>query len=484
MAAGAVGLPEGFTLDQPKASGLPDGFVLDQKPQGFVANAIDFMRSVPRGALSGLLSAGQGPSQYDADIGAGMGGEPTQAMTTPQMVGAVEKFTGPLPQPQGPAGRFGQSIGESLGNPVSYIGPGGLPMKVGSAILSGAGGQAGEETGLPGMRAIGTLAGGLAGAKALGPAAEKAAIPTLAELGAAKNQNYGDALKSGLELHPAVMQTFAAQAEQNLMKRFRPSNAGPTFDLLSELQNVPAGRATTTAADLNSIRTTLGEFAKETRAVSQGVFAPTPNAAAANSVLQDFKRLTENIPNLPQGSVVAGDPALYAAKTAEGNANNAAFRRVENFDSKTMRAENAANGGVATSLDNQLKSKSRQLLDNPSRTRGWSQDELDQLQLINDGTLTSNLMRQAGRGTNLGLNLAAAPFSFASGTWPYQLGMASAAGALKKGAEMMTKSRVNTLQDMLAQRSPLYQQRAANVHPWDSLPLLGSLGRSSILGLQ
>jgi hypothetical protein len=80
-------------------------------------------------------------------------GQDVDAPTPEQGMQILEReVTGPMHRPEGRPGQFGASVGEFLGNPSSYLVPGSLPLKVGTAVLGGlgseAGGQLGEGTSL------------------------------------------------------------------------------------------------------------------------------------------------------------------------------------------------------------------------------------------------------------------------------------------------------------------------------------------------
>lgn len=131
------------------------------------AGADDFFRSIPRGIVSGLNSAGSALARAtQAEIG-----QDVDAPTPAQGMDILEKnVTGPLHRPEGRAGKFGASAGEFLGNPASYVVPGSLPFKAGMAALGGlgseAGGQLGEGTSLEGpLRFLGGALGGLGAAR-------------------------------------------------------------------------------------------------------------------------------------------------------------------------------------------------------------------------------------------------------------------------------------------------------------------------------
>jgi hypothetical protein len=152
-----VTAPEGATADD-----LPD-FSGGAKEKPEPSSLVDFFHSFPRGVVSGIISAMSSSGQSEATL-QGMEGVPGQE----ESMGIVEKnVTGKMHEPETTAGRYGASIGEAIGNPASYVGPGGLPLKIGSAALSGAGAQAGEElTGSGVGRLIGGVAGGIPGSVA------------------------------------------------------------------------------------------------------------------------------------------------------------------------------------------------------------------------------------------------------------------------------------------------------------------------------
>jgi hypothetical protein len=172
--------PEGASLDDAQAK---FGEVKQSHPEWFEtkeptekpepSSLVDFFHSFPRGVVSGIISAMSSSGQAEATL-QGVEGVPGQE----ESMGIVEKnVTGKMHEPETTAGRYGASIGEAVGNPASYVGPGGLPLKIGSAALSGAGAQAGEElTGSGVGRLIGGVAGGLPGAAA---AAQSPRVPNI-----------------------------------------------------------------------------------------------------------------------------------------------------------------------------------------------------------------------------------------------------------------------------------------------------------------
>lgn len=125
----------------------------------------DFFKSVPRGFLKGAVGAASALGQAEAPLDM----PPDQAAAVPgqeQSTQLVEQnLTGNLHRPETKAGKYGETIGEFLGNPGSYVGPGGMAAKAVTAATGGAGseflGQAAEGTKYePLARFIGAIVGG------------------------------------------------------------------------------------------------------------------------------------------------------------------------------------------------------------------------------------------------------------------------------------------------------------------------------------
>lgn len=148
----------------------------------------DFFASIQRGVLSGLASTASAGGQA-AEIEMG---QPVDVPSGPETTDIIEQnVTGELPKPQRMTGRFGETVGEFIGSPASYVGPGGLPAKIATTVTSALGSEAlGELTAgtaaEPYARLVGAVLGGQAprgGLKAAAgmeiPAERQAALATL-----------------------------------------------------------------------------------------------------------------------------------------------------------------------------------------------------------------------------------------------------------------------------------------------------------------
>lgn len=449
----------------------------DAPAQSPVGSLWQNIKSIPGGIVQGLsnaASAGGQAAQLEM-------GQPVDVPGPDVVAQQIEKnVTGPLPN----EGRYGRAVGEALGNPGSYVGPGGLPLKVGGAILSGLGGQAGEDTGLPGGQFVGSLAGGAAAAKALGPKQAAAAIPTATELKAAAKTGYKQAADSGLQIAPSGLYQVAENAKQDLIREgFDPDSK--VFKIIGAAQQIPAtSEHYVSSQTFDIFNKRLQRIAGETQMGRSGP-EPTADAAAAQTALQHFKDYGQNI---PERDVMAGSAAAYRDALGQANQNYAAYKRVQSVDGRLNKAENAADRNVAGSVANQIRSKVGGILDKPAALRGLTPDEINQLNLINGkpslGNLGANLMRQAGRGGALhvipiGMQLAAAAKT-GGASLPLWAGMVGA----RIGDNLLTKARANALADMLAKRSPLYQNRLNALSSTSMLPNQAQILRGGLLGLR
>jgi hypothetical protein len=454
------------------------------KPQGFMANAADFFKSIPRGLVQGATSM---PNPSMVPI------QDEELAMAPVREGAKQTLLNQTHAPQGAWGKGGQAIGEGLGNPASWLGPGGVALKAGGAVLSSAASEAagqateGSKWETP-ARLAGALTGGAVAGKAMGPGAPKAAVPTAPELFDAARTGYKQAGASGLEINPGAVSSWATKLEQELLGPEHGFTGGAhgvapkTLGVIAELQNVPAG-AVVTASNIDALRKNLGRIAQETQPAGPGgVAKPTADAAAASVAL---KRLNGLVEDLPPGAVMAGDAAAYVRATNEANKNWAAGQRTSDFDARLTKAENATDRQVAGSLDSQIKIKAGQLLDNASKVKGLSDAEKAQLQLINSGDWKSNILRQLGRGGAGVIPLTthavtAGPLAAATGGQSIlpQAALAAALYGARKGSEAITKNRAQELAEMLAKRSPEYERRVANLPPQDMSPGMAAIARA------
>jgi hypothetical protein len=472
-------------------------------PQGFTANAMDFVKSIPGGLLKGFTGGVNSNPALMQD---------EQMAEQQARQATAETVANQIHKPEGGVGKIGSAIGEGLGNPISWVGPGGAALKGVGAVLSSGGGEAARQTAegtafeKPAQLA-GGLAGGMAAVKVAGVKAPKAKTPDYRELKDAATRDYTEARNTGYALDPQGAESFGSRLKQELAGPNHGfvgganGDARKTFAFLDDVHKPfdpsnPVGKTPRTidqsgadvvrpltASDIDAKRKFLARLARET---VEG--KPTPDAAAATVALGYFNKYLENP---PKNHVVAGSAEDYVRATRRGNANYAAAQKLRVVDQKVANAQRNTEGSIAASLDNQIKSQIRNgILNRPQAQRGWSPEALAQANKVNSGTVTSNILRNMGRGGSgvipIMAQAAAAPGVAALGGpvgLALQGGLAAILYGSKKTAERMTLKEAKKLAEMLAQDSPEYQSRVANLPPTDLTPNKAALIRA-LLGQQ
>jgi len=294
------------------------------------------------------------------------------------------------------------------------------------------------------------------------------AAPTVAELKAASRTGYNSPEVAAVQINPQSTANLATRIESDLVQRgFRPNNEGPVFNVVQEL-TPPAGVQSVRVADIDSARKALGIMARERDAVG----APTPRAAAAG-VARDS--INDYLPNIAPADVLAGDAVRASEIMREAQANWGAAKRGEQVDLQLTRADRqAAKSGMGGNVENAMRQKIATILDNPKRTAGFSQAEVQAMEDIVRGTRGRNALRAAGKlgvdgGLSLLLNTGAAVGSggatipiTAAGTLARILGQRSTARAgaalsdtVRSRAPLATNARgIAAVQQALATRRP------------------------------
>lgn len=425
----------------------------------------DFFKSIPRGVMSGVSTAA---AALGAATQAEMGQVDEVRPTAEQGMAAMEKnVTGPLHQPEGAAGQYGARVGEALGNPVSYVGPGGILPKVVTALTGAVGGETGrklaEGTKYEGAADLaGSVLGGAAGTARRGGGT---VIPTAKELKEAGGAGYREASALGVEYESSAVASAARALRARMEKEGVDAELAPkTFKQLEKLENPPAG-SFATLDNLRSAQKVLGNIEKDALNPVTGKYTTESLAA-----LQAKKHLTDFIEN-PTG-VRTGDAAGASSIIKEANQNYGASARANIIDSKVERAairSSAANSGQ--NVANTTRQRIADVLLNPKLKQGYSTDELGQMRRVVEGTKTGNALRRVanllGAGGGLGqITAGAAGVGLGELVDGHQGGFIGGAalpivGLLAKGGHTRSVMRqAGLLDQMIRSNSPLARKAA------------------------
>jgi hypothetical protein len=442
---------------------LPGAVPQGEKPGMFM----DTMKSIP-GAFA------RGVANLLADTGAGeahlyMTPEQAAAMPTREQSQKImeDYVTGPLYKPQTAAGRIISAGVENLANPITYLGPGGMALKMGGAVLSGAAseaaGEAAKGTGYEGpARLAGGLAGGAVAAKTLTPSA-RSTIPTVEQLESAAGKGYDAARNMGLEVKPSAVSRTATDLQTELNKDGINAVLAPkTFSILSDLQSPPKGAVAATVTDFETARRALGHAAKDFQ-------NPTERLAASRAI----SHIDDYLANIPASDVMAGDAAKVAAVLSDARGNYAAAKRASEVSDALSNAElTAAAANSGQNIANRTRQTLRPILTSEKKGRGFNEDELAQVERVVTGTNVGNSARRIanylGAGGGLGQLIASSIGGSAGAVLGGPVGAAAGItiptvlGATAKGVHNTSVARqARILDEMLRSRSPLAEKMRA-----------------------
>ena len=202
--------------------------------------------------------------------------------------------------------------------------------------------------------------------------------------------------------------------------------------------------------------------------------SPTENqhgVGVAHSLLNDF------IEAPPAGSIVGGLPAEIAAarlggQYATGRANYAAGMRGEELaDIQRSQKFSAAAANSGQNADNALRQGVKRMVLDESRTRGFTPQEVTQLESVPLGTPVRNVLRNTGNLLGGGGGLGAGFTATAAGAAANVLGappwLSTAAGVIAPGVGAYLKNQaakgtlgaLDAVDVATRQRSPLFREQ-------------------------
>lgn len=274
---------------------------------------------------------------------------------------------------------------------------------------------------------------------------EKAAVPTAEAIKDASKAGFETAKNAGVEIAAPAVRDMAAGVQQALEQKGIIRELAPnTHAVLEKLANPPEG-ATATISGLHAARQALGHAGKS---ITSG--AEKPASSIAIDALDQFLQA------VPPKAVLAGDAPAAGAALKEAIGNYASAARAGDVDARLTRAERqAARSGSGSNIDNSIRQKISAILDVPSRTRGFSADELAQMEKVVRGTGPANVARKIGKlGVNDGLSLMLHAGA-AAGTGGASIPVAVVGTVARKIAERLTQRQADKLDAMIRARSPL-----------------------------
>jgi hypothetical protein len=323
-------------------------------------------------------------------------------------------------------------------------------------------------------------------------------------------EGFGKALQMGLAINPmgpvgAIAPRAAVAPSREILKDSAsgtydavrdmkvPFNSGPVADRVGALKNQ---LEQTFGIDRDTSPKSFNALDTLDRRLSEKPQVTTEDIEIArrklDSAAADFNNKTDQktagllrkglegiVENPPPRAVPEGrfDDAMRAAglmKEARGNYGAAA--RAETLDKLAEKADRqAAVSNSGLNLDNTLRQRVNSLLSDPKKVRGFSDEEKAALNEVAMGTPSRNAIRYAsnllGGGGGLGAvtaglasglvgAAAGGPIGAALGTVPPVVGLLA-----KKYSAGATRSALDAANEMVRQRSPMYEGILAQQSP-------------------
>jgi hypothetical protein len=282
-------------------------------------------------------------------------------------------------------------------------------------------------------------------------------VPSAQALRDAADTGYKSMREMGVDYSTAAVKSMADETLQRLEQEgFRDTFAPDTFSILRELQAPPKDAI----VDLVGLDTARKSF---------GLAAGSKQGTEAKAATKAIRALDRFIEEPPPEAVVAG-PAAAAGKTlADARGNYAAAMRSDKVTGAAEQARtDAATAGSGFNIDNRTRQLLNSILKKQSERRGFTPEEQALIREIAEGKFGKNFARWVGNylggGGGLPANLATlgagAAGMAAGGPWGLLAGaIPPTIGALgRMTANKLTQRQVQSLDEILRMRSPLYQQ--------------------------
>lgn len=435
-----------------KVAAAQTGGVVPQALSGVNEGAANFL-SLPNNVIGaaeiGLRSIGPGL----VNLFGGNAQMPTEPLLKLPDAGeayraAATEIGAIKPETDEAAGQFARRVGQEVG--ANIIPTMGVPAKVASmaaSVGSGVGAAAADMIAPdnPLAEFAGQMIGGgltVGAANAIERHGLKTAAPSLDDLKVAKNAAYRAVDKLGVVYSPQAVDDLIARMEATGAK-INPLRHQAAKSVLDDIRTLKGKPLTLTQLD-------------ELRQVIARDLIKTPDGG--NRFFgYEFKNTLDDFINRANPSMLQSGDAV-AASTAINKARelNTRFRKVEDFERQMGKATTAAaSSGSGGNINNQIRQKARQILDNPKRTLAYSDEELAALEKLITQGAGEDILRTIGKLAPGGNGLMTALNTGAIVHNPALAGIPAIAQIAKFLADRGTGKQAEILRALLARGGPV-----------------------------
>ncbi|RTL52895.1 MAG: hypothetical protein EKK40_07030 [Bradyrhizobiaceae bacterium] len=277
---------------------------------------------------------------------------------------------------------------------------------------------------------------------------EEKTVPTIAELDAAAAKGFNSPKVEKLAIKPKVISDFSLDTKLALNEAGIDENLAPkTFGILGNLDKVPES-SIVTGKNINSLRRMFGNAAKSPD--------PTERLAASRAI----ESLDGLLPSISKEDVISGYRKAVPKILEEARANYSAARHAETIDNQTIQAElRAAASNSGQNVANTVRQRMADILKpgNQKQQRGFTPEELAQMETIVRGTPAQNAIRYAGNalGGGGGLGTAVSAGIGAAAAGPMGAALPAMGWAMKSLSNKLTLKQAEKLSEMVRSRAPL-----------------------------
>jgi hypothetical protein len=264
-------------------------------------------------------------------------------------------------------------------------------------------------------------------------------IPTPDAIRAAKGAAYQEAESAGVVFTPNLFQRVRSEIEPKLAQMgYDPALQPNIAAVIRRIED--AGQASNTLPGAEIVRRVAG-----------GAYAPG-NKSSNDMMRAIINAIDDAVANPRAGEVLMGNAAKGGAALTEARKNASIEFKLGDINKQLEKAQTQAgstwSGG---NIENATRQKLRAILDNPSRSRGFTPDERAALQQAVMGSGAGhNLARTVGKLSPQGSGLMTALGIGGAVTNPALVAAPIAGAAAKKVSERLTDANVRKLLDIVA----------------------------------
>ena len=410
------------------------------QPQQQTPDSGGFFSTFGHGLLSGVMQQATAGAQAEAiEMG-----QPELRESIPSGAEATKimqrEVTGDLPVMPGRAGKYIHAAGEAIGSPASYVGPGGLALKIGGGALSAMGGEAAvqalEGTSLEKYEGAARLGGSLLTGLATGTASMERQLAKLTDrlpdrqtIKDTASALYTQLRQSKTQLNPEGASTLGNDILQHLDQtgRFRanPDHA-PVFAAVDNLMGIgeaaeraeqAVARRGAAAVGALSSDATAAEIAAATRA-QQATAGRTTSVGEIDKVRQRLTNMAGEstspgtraaagealdaldafLMNVPERFIVSGNPTADAEILRRAQQLWSTHKQMETVEQATTRMQRRTSStGTGANRINVARQELAKIINSEKKSRGMPQEVRDKIDQIVTGTWLSNKLRNESK---------------------------------------------------------------------------------------